>query len=131
MGILDTIEGMVGGQGQGSNPQIAGGLMQALDEHPGGLGGVMDHFRQSGMDEHVQNWSTGQQTATPEQMQQGLGGTGFIESVAQKAGISPEMAKIGLATMLPVVMAHFAQGGQNPPQSGFGGMAGQVLGRFL
>lgn len=132
MGILDTIEGMVGGQAQGSNPQVAGGLMQALDEHPGGLAGVMDHFRQNDMDQHVQNWSSGQQAATPEQMQQGLGGTGFIESVAQKAGVSPEMAKIGLATMLPVVMAHFAQGGQsNSPQSGFGGMAGQVLGRFL
>ena len=132
MGILDTIQGMAGGQGQSPNGQIAGGLMQALDEHPGGLSGIMNHFRQNGMDQHVQNWSSGQQSATPEDIQQGLGGTGFIESVAQKAGISSTVAKIGLVAMLPIVMAHFTQGGQQAaPQSGFGGMTGQVLGRFL
>ena len=133
MGILDAIEGMAGAQGSGGNGNVAGGLMQALDEHPGGLAGVMDHFRQNGMDQHVQNWSSGQQqTATPEEIQQGLGGTGFIDRVAEKAGISPTVAKIGLAAMLPMVMAHFTQGGQQAaPQSGFGGMASQVLGRFM
>jgi hypothetical protein len=37
MGILDTIEGMTGQQGAGDTTKVAGGLMQALDEHPGGL----------------------------------------------------------------------------------------------
>ena len=32
------------GQG-GGNAKVAGGLMQALDEHPPGLAGVMDHSR--------------------------------------------------------------------------------------
>lgn len=116
----------------GDNAKIAGGLMQALDEHPGGLQGVMDHFKQNGMDQHVQGWASGQQSATPEQMQQGLGGSGLIESIAAKAGISPQMASIGLAVVLPMVMSHFTQGGQTaPPQSGFGGMASQILGKFL
>ena len=133
MGILDTLKGMAGQPAGDTNAKVAGGLMQALDEHPGGLAGVLNNFRQNGMDQHVQNWSTGQQpTATPDQIQQGLGNTGLIDSVAQKAGISPEMAKIGLAVVLPMVMAHFTQGGQQaPPQSGFGGMAGQILGKFL
>ena len=134
MGILDSIESMAGQSGQGgNNAQVAGGLMQALDEHPGGLQGVIQSFQQNGMAQHVQNWSSGQQqTATPEQIQQGVGNTGLIDSVAQKAGISPEMAKIGMAVVLPMVLAHFTQGGQQaPPQSGFGGMAGQILGKFL
>lgn len=107
--------------------------MQALEEHPGGLAGVISSFQNNGMAEHVQNWSTGQQqTATPDQIQQGLGGTGFIESVAAKAGVSPQVAQTALATLLPVVMAHFTNGGQQaPPQSGFGGMASQILGKFL
>ena len=29
----------------GANAQVTGGLMQALEEHPGGLAGVLDHFR--------------------------------------------------------------------------------------
>ena len=135
MGLLDTIEGMAGqsAQGTNTNANVAGGLMQALEEHPGGLAGVISSFQNNGMAEHVQNWSTGQQqTATPDQIQQGLGGTGFIESVAAKAGVSPQVAQTALATLLPVVMAHFTNGGQQaPPQSGFGGMASQILGKFL
>ena len=131
MGILDTIEGMAGQQG--NNARVAGGLMQALDEHPGGLASVIDSFRQNGMEQHVQNWSTGQQTtATPEQVQQGLGETGLIERVAGKASVSPQVAQMAMGTILPMVMAHFTQGGQTaPPQSGFGGMASQIMSRFL
>ena len=133
MGILDTIEGMAGESGGSNNTKVAGGMMEALDEHPGGLAGVLDSFRQNGMDQHVQSWATGQQqTATPEQVQQGLGGTGLIDRVAAKAGVSPEIAKVAMAAMLPMVISHFTQGGQQPaPQSGFGGMASQILGKFL
>jgi uncharacterized protein YidB (DUF937 family) len=84
------------------------------------------------MSEHVQNWSNGQQAASPEQIQQGLGSTGLIDQVAGKSGVSPEVAKIAMAATLPMVISHFTQGGQQAaPQSGFGGMASQVLGRFL
>ena len=135
MGLLDMIEGAAGGQagGVGNNQKVAGGLMQALDEHPGGLSGVIDQFKQNGMGDHVQNWATGQQqTATPEQVQQGLGNTGLIDNVAERAGVSPEVAKVAMATILPMVIAHFTAGGQQaPPQSGFGGMASQILGKLI
>ena len=136
MGIMDSLKEMAGqgmAQSGGTNAQVAGGLMQALDEHPGGLAGVLSSFEQNGMGQHVQNWATGAQTtATPDQVQQGLNGTGLIENVAAKAGISPEMAKAGLAIVLPMVISHFTQGGQQQaPSSGFGGMASQILGKFL
>lgn len=133
MGILDALEGATDQQGGNTNAKVAGGLMQALDEHPGGLAGVMEQFRQNGMGDHVQNWASGQgQGATPAQVQQGLGGTGLIDNVAAKAGVSPEVAKMAMAVVLPMVMSHFTQGGQQaPPQSGFGGMASQILSRFL
>ena len=138
MGLLDSIEGMVGGQ-QGApaseQARVAGGFLQSLGEHPGGLGAVMDNFRNQGMDQHVNQWSTGQnQQATPEQVQTGLGGTGILEQTAQRAGVSPEVAKIALATILPMVMAHMTQGGQSAPptnQGEFGGMAGSLLSRLL
>jgi uncharacterized protein YidB (DUF937 family) len=132
MGILDAIEGLAGQQDGGTNAKVASGLMQALDEHPGGLAGVISQFQQNGMGEHVQNWASGQQqTATPGQVQQGLGGTGLIDNVAAKAGVSPEVAKMAMAVVLPMVMAHFTQGGQQPPpQSGFASMASQLLSKF-
>lgn len=142
MGLLDSLEQMAAQKMQqggtaGVSPattgSVAGGLMQALDEHPGGLAGVLQNFEQNGMGQHVQNWASGeQQTATPEQVQQGLQGTGLIDNIAAKAGISPEMTKIALATVLPMVIAHYTNGGQQAaPSSGFGGMASQILGKFL
>ena len=137
MGFLDTIEGMADPQGQatnsGTNANVASGMMQALEQHPGGLSGIIDSFRNNGMADQVQNWSNGQEpNATPGQIDQGLGNTGFIENVAAKAGVSPEIAKVAMATVLPMVLAHFTNGGQQtPPQSGYGSMASQILGKFL
>lgn len=131
MSIMDSVEKLVA-QNSGANSTVAGGLMQSLDEHPGGLSGIIDSFRNNGMGDNVAGWASGQETtATPDQIQQGLGDSRFIERVAAKAGISPEAAKTGLAVLLPIVIAHFHSGGQTVPQSGFGGMASQVLGKFL
>ena len=136
MGIMDSLEQMAAQcmtQSGGTSAHVAGDLMQALDEHPGGLAGVISSLQQNGLGEHVQNWASGAQaTATPEQVQQGLQGTGLIDIVAAKANISPEMAKAGLAIVLPMVIAHFTQNGQQQaPASGFSGMASQILGKFL
>ena len=132
MGLLDSLEGMAGHQEPdgGTQSKVATGLMQSLDEHPGGLAGVLDSFKRNGMEDHVQGWATGQQpSATPEQVQQGLGGTGLVERVAEKAGVSPQVAQVAMATVLPLVIAHFTQGGKTAaPQGGFGGMASQILG---
>ena len=133
MGFLDEIGALAGQVNQGDDKaKVAGGLMSALQDHPGGLQGVLDNFRQNGMGDHVDAMATGQQqTTTPDQVQQGLGNTGLIEKVAERTGMSPEMVKIGMATVLPMVIAHFAPNGQAADHSQFGGMAQQLLSRFL
>ena len=132
MGLLDSVESMASSaMGQGGNPnaKVAGGLMQALEEHPGGLQGVMNHMQQNGVDPQA---VAANGSAEPGQIQQGLAGSGIIDKVAARAGVSPQVAEMALATVLPMVMAHFTQGGTTaPPQSGFGGMASQILGKFL
>ena len=146
MGILDSIEGMAGqamggGQGQVQVPEnaseqgrVAGSFLQTASEHPGGLGGIMDMFRNNGMGQHVDGWQTGQnQQATPEQVQTGLGG-GMLDSIAQRAGVSPTVAKMALAATLPLILSHMTQGGQQVPSAGggnFGGLAGSLLSRIL
>ncbi len=133
MGFLDEIGSMAGQSGAGGDQaKVAGGLMQALEQHPGGIQGVIDSFRQNGMGDHVDAMTSGQQqTTTPEQVQQGLGGTGLIERTAEHAGVSTQVVQMAMATMLPMVLQHFAPGGQAAPQSQFGGMAQQLLNRFL
>ena len=132
MGLLDSLESMAGsqmGQSGGSNAGMAGGLMSALEEHPGGLGGLLSHMQGNGID--PQSMTSGQ-PSTPQQMEQGLGGSGIIEKVAQRTGMSPQMITMGMATMLPMIMAHMTQGGTSaPPSQGLGGMAGQLMSKFL
>ncbi len=116
---------------QSGNPtaKVAGGLMAALEEHPGGLQGVMNHMAQNGVD--PQAVAAGGET-TPEQIGQGLQGSPLIAMVAEKAGVSPEVAQQLLATVLPLVMSHFTQGGtEAPPSSGLSGLAGSLLSKFL
>jgi uncharacterized protein YidB (DUF937 family) len=135
MGILDTIQSMAGQGGQDSqsdNSKVAGGFVQALSQHPGGIQGVLDSFKNNGLAEPIKTWSNGESTiATPDQVKQGLAGTGLIEKTAEHAGVSPQVVQMALATVLPMVIQHFAPGGQAAPQSSIGGMATQFLGRFL
>jgi uncharacterized protein YidB (DUF937 family) len=133
MGLLDSLEGFAAQQmAQSSNPEakIAGGLMSALQEHPGGLQGVVDAFHENGMSAQVAG-----EPADPNQVGQVLGGSGLIENVAARAGVSPEVAQALMATVLPMVMSHFTQGGTAAPPAqeadGFAGMAQQLLGKFL
>ncbi len=131
MGFLDGLEQAASGQmGSGSNTQgkVAGGLMQALEEHPGGLQGVMNHLQNNGVDANAVA-ASGEPSP---QAANALQGSGLLESVAQKAGVSPQVAEEALAVVLPMVMSHFTQGGTSaPPQSGFGGLASSLLSRFL
>ena len=146
MGLLDTIEGMAGGamggggqqvqvpEGASEQQRVAGSFLQHASEQPGGLGGIMDMFRQNGMGQHVDGWQNGQiQQATPEQVQNGLGG-GMLDSIAQRAGVSPTVAKVALAAALPMILSHMSNGGQQGfPEPGggmFGGLAGSLLSRL-
>jgi uncharacterized protein YidB (DUF937 family) len=137
MGFLDSIESLASQEiqsklGDSEQGRIAGSLMQAIQEHPGGVQGVLESMKQNGLDQHVQGWANGETpAATPDQVQQGLSGTNLIESVAEKAGVSPQVAQMAITTLLPIVVAHFAPNGQVAPQSEFGGLASQLLTRLL
>ncbi|HEX3571806.1 MAG TPA: YidB family protein [Acidobacteriaceae bacterium] len=135
MGLLDEIGNLTGatsGESAAANPQVANGVVQALQEHPGGIGSVLDALRQNGMSQHVDAWTQGQQQpANPQQVQQALGPSGFIDRVAEKAGISPQVATMAMTALLPVIIRHFAPGGQPAPQSQIGSLASGLLSKLL
>jgi uncharacterized protein YidB (DUF937 family) len=135
MGILDTIQALAGQAGdaaQGDQAKVAGGFIEALTKHPEGIQGVLDSLKANGMGDHIGSWSTGgAATATPEQVQQGLGSTGLIEKTAEHAGVSPQVVQTALATVLPMLIQHFAPNGQAAEQGSIGGMAQEFLGKFM
>lgn len=135
MGILDSISQMAGQAGaaaQGDQAKVAGGFIQALTSHPEGIQGLLNSLKANGMADHINNWANGSaQTATSEQVQQGLGSTGLIEKTAEHAGVSPGVVTAALGMILPMAIQHFAPNGQATQQSNFGGAAEQLLSKFL
>ena len=135
MGILDTISqlaGQAGDAAQGDQAKVAGGFIQALTAHPEGIQGVLESLKANGMADHIGSWATGQDaTATPEQIQQGLGPTGLIEKTADHAGVSPSVVTSALAIILPMLIQHFAPNGQPAEQGNMGSLAQQILGKFI
>ena len=138
MGLLDMVTSMAGGQ-SGSNAQVTGGLMEELQNRPGGLGGLLSSFHQNGMGSQVQQWGNGQTApADPNQVEQGLGGSGLIEGVAQRTGLSPTVVKMGMAAAVPLLIHHLIsnghvneQGEQTGPAPEPGGMLQSILGRMV
>ena len=134
MGIMDMIQSLAGQTAEAAGTdqaKVAGGFIEALTQHPEGIQGVLDAFKNNGMAEHVNSWGAGQAaTATPEQVQQGLSGTGLIEKTAEKAGVSPQIVQMALATILPMVIQHFAPNGQAAPINYMGSMAEKLLSKF-
>jgi uncharacterized protein YidB (DUF937 family) len=117
VGLLDNLESMAEGKVAGSNPAVAG-ILELIQNHPGGLNGLVQTFHQNGLGGLVNSWvGTGQnQAATSEQIQQVLG-SGQLQALAQKLGISSEVAASTVAQLLPTVVDKLTPNGTVPEHS--------------
>ncbi len=129
MGLLDNLGAMAG-----EHSGVASELMNVMQQHPGGLGSILSNFKQNGMGDHVDSWQqpgTPNQPISPDQAQQGLG-SGVIDTIAQRTGMSPTMVKGAAAVLLPMIVAHFAEhGAVNQQGSGMAGAAQSFLSKLL
>ena len=135
MGLLDSLTSMVGGGGASASDHasVATELVNAMQQHPGGLSGILQNFQQNGMADHVNSWTQPGPNAqiTPDQAQQGLG-SGVIDTIAQRTGLSPTVVKGAAAVILPMMVAHFAEnGGVNQSGSSFGSLASGFLSKLV
>jgi uncharacterized protein YidB (DUF937 family) len=136
MGLLDTLTAFTGSEG-GDHTKIMGSLIQSIQSQPGGVQGVFKSFTENGLGAHADTIANGNPVPmSPEQVQQGLNGTGLIERTAEHAGVSPQVVEMALTTLLPLVLAHFAS---NPAaattpateQGGLTAMAESILKKFM
>ena len=108
MGLLDAaMKAFSGGDaGEGSSPGMAGVILQMLQSNEsGGLNGLVQQFQSNGLGQIMQSWiSTGQNLPiSPEQIQQVLG-SGQIQKISAKLGISPDAASAGISSLLPLII---------------------------
>jgi uncharacterized protein YidB (DUF937 family) len=147
--IFDSVSklagGLIGGQGGGTDgattdhPAVAGGLLQQLGG-TGGLGNLVQTIQQNGGSAIVQDIASGNTSAIdPNQVENLLAGSGLVEGVAAKTGLSPDQVKSSLATVLPMLLHHsISQGhvtadGQpgDTPAPDTGSLLQSVLGKLL
>ena len=113
MGILDSLQGIIGGGGNNNSPASA--VLEMLQNHPGGADGLAQQLNAGGLGHLVQSWvgSGDNMSVSADQIQSVLGEE-HIAAVANRLGISPQDASSKIAEFLPVVMSGIAKGGQLP-----------------
>jgi uncharacterized protein YidB (DUF937 family) len=129
MGLLGALTSIAGG----ASPEhhgVADVLSQVMQEHPGGMDGILNQLKQNGLGEQVQSWvSPGEnKSISPDQVNQGFGSS-VVDSIAQRAGISPQVATSIIAVVLPLVVSHFSgSSGQPAEQGALAGLASKIFG---
>jgi len=95
----------------GDPAQAAGvmGTMMELLQQKGGLGGLLDTFRSSGLAAQADSWAGPgpNEPVSGDQVEQALGGP-IIAVIAQKLGLSPEQAKATLSQLVPAIASRMA-----------------------
>ena len=129
MSLIDALTSIAGG----ASPEhhgVADALSQVMQEHPGGMDGLLSQLKQNGLAEQVQSWvGPGEnKSISPEQVQQGFGSS-TVQTIAQRAGISPTVATGIIAVVLPLVVSHFSNSsGEAAQPGGLAGFASKIFG---
>ena len=120
MGMLDGLLGDVlggmlgGGKASGQDNPLLQVALQLLQQS-GGVGGVVEKFRQAGYGAQADSWvSTGQNQAIDAGALQQALGSGALGDIASQLGIASDAAAGGLASMLPQLIDRMTPQGQLP-----------------
>lgn len=117
MGLENLIESFGGGAANSNHAQIVGALVQELESRPSGIAGLVQSLNQNGMWQTAEHWSKGEtQPTNPATVENGLAGSGLIESIVQRTGLSQETIKAALAVALPIIVHHIVSNGHVTPQ---------------
>jgi uncharacterized protein YidB (DUF937 family) len=138
MGLFDEVAGgllknvLAGQGGQGGMLEIITGLLKSSES--GGLQGLAETFNDKGLGDVMSSWiGKGENLPiSPEQIQQVLG-SGQVQQIAEKLGVSPNEASSGLAEMLPQIVDKLSPEGSLPTQDllqqGLGMIADKLFGK--
>ena len=111
MSILDTVTGMLGGEGEGGG--AAHTILEMIQNHPGGAAGVVESFHNGGMGEVVSSWlGSGENAPVSADQIKSVFSNEQVAAVANKFGVSPDQASETIASLLPAVMDKLSPNGE-------------------
>jgi len=116
MGLFDEVAGGLlkkvfsGESAQAGLLEVVTDLLKGSES--GGLEGLAQTFNEKGLGDIMSSWiGTGENLPiSPEQIREVLG-SGQIQQIAEKLGVSPDEASSGLAEMLPQIVDKLTPGG--------------------
>ncbi len=134
MGLFDQLLGGV--VGEFGNTQQKGSLMDlatnVIQSQPGGLSGLLNQFRSSGLGAHADSWvSTGQNMPVSGDQVSNALGQGNVQSMAQKLGLPPGATAAALAALLPVVIDQLTPKGHVEQQGDLSSTLAALKSKFL
>jgi uncharacterized protein YidB (DUF937 family) len=116
MGLIEEFgeRAVLGMLGNSSSP-LATSVLQVINQHPGGLAGLVRSFHEKGLGELASSWvGTGQNLPISADQLQSVLGSERVKQLAAKVGISPEVAASELSQLLPIVVDKLTPHGQVP-----------------
>jgi uncharacterized protein YidB (DUF937 family) len=126
MGLFDDLlktglSSMAGGNQQHAGMSLATGIVEMLtSQQTGGLQGLVQGFTQKGLGDIVSSWvSTGPNLPVSGGQIQNALGSDVINSLAQRAGVAPDMASSILAQVLPGIVDKLTPEGKVPESGNF------------
>jgi len=133
MGLLDSLTNALGGAQGSSGPsgQVLSQVLAMLQNHPGGLGGLLQSFQQGGLGHLVESWvGTGQNLPVSADQLRNVLGSDWIGRITQATGLSQAQVEQHLSTVLPQLIDHLTPNGKLP-QGDLGGLLANAAQRLL
>lgn len=115
MGLFDMASELLGGVQGGGSANALRAVLSMVNNHPGGLPGLITTFEQNGLGGAVNSWvSNGQNQAVSGNQIQNALGAAQLQDVASRLGMPPQMASSVIAEVLPGIINHLTPNGQVP-----------------
>ena len=132
MGFLDTITGLAGqamssaqSSKNGGNPLLTG-VLGMLQNHEGGLGGLVEKFKEKGLGDIAASWiGTGENLPITAEQLKGVLGNETLGQMASQLGVSGDQLSGQLSGLLPQIIDKLTPNGQ---VAGGGFDLGQAMG---
>jgi uncharacterized protein YidB (DUF937 family) len=122
MSLLDLAGQLLGGTNSGGEQNLVTEVMGLINNHPGGLAGLVQSFQQHGLADAVNSWvGTGANLPVSSDQIQKVLGNEQVQLLASKLGISTSEVSSHLTQLLPAVIDHLTPTGQIG-ESGAGGL---------
>jgi uncharacterized protein YidB (DUF937 family) len=119
MSLFDSITSAFGQQpnaeGANTSTSLVQGVLEHINNQPGGLNGLIQQFHDKGLGDVVSSWiGDGQNLSISPDQLSGVLGDGALGRIAQKAGVTPEQASNALSQILPHLVSKATPDGAPP-----------------